>query len=509
MTDTPAVIDGERVLDRAAFARLATRYAAVIKQRGIGPGATVAWIGPNSLEVVAVVEALKRAGVTAVPVNYHLTTAECSYILEDSDAEAVLFDIQQAEQLAPIVGTTSVESWLAFGSSGDDVPSWATDLDEAARSLGDSTTTETSESPGNGGMMIYTSGTTGRPKGAVREAGSSSSPSGARALLDALDIRPGGSYLTTGPLYHSAPLAFMNLTMALRATVVVQRRFDPEQWLQLVEKHQITTTFSAPTPIRRVLDLPADVRDRYDLSSLDRLIANAAPWPFNLKRRWIEAFGDRALYEVYGATELGVVSVLRPEDQLRKPGSCGRPLPGVEIHLFTDTGAEISAPFEPGELFIGGDAVISRYHKDEQKYRSSTRYGCLSVGDIAYLDDQGYLYICDRKSDMIISGGVNVYPAEIEAALVTHPAVADVAVIGVPHPEWDEAPHAYVVRHEDDPVTPDQLVAHCRQLLAGPKVPRTFSWVEEIPRSASGKVLKRQLRDQYLVEVGTDPAQQR
>jgi fatty-acyl-CoA synthase/long-chain acyl-CoA synthetase len=230
---------------------------------------------------------------------------------------------------------------------------------------------------------------------------------------------------------------------------------------------------------------------------LRHVIANAAPWPFELKRRYVAAFGNGSLFEIYGSTELGVDTILRPEDQLRKPASCGRPAPLVDIRLYDDAGVMVTEPHVAGELFVRSPLTFVAYHKDDDKYRDSLRDGFLSVGDVAYFDEDGFFYICDRKSDMIISGGMNIYPAEIEAVLVAHPAVTDAAVFGVPDEEWGEAVHAVITVGTGAQVDDDDLVAFARQHLAGYKIPRSISRVDDLPRSPSGKVLKRELRAPY------------
>ena len=205
---------------------------------------------------------------------------------------------------------------------------------------------------------------------------------------------------------------------------------------------------------------------------MQRLIANAAPWPFELKKKYVERVNDYSLFEVYGSTELGVNTMLLPPDQMRKPGSCGRPIPGVEIKLFDDDGNEVTTPMEPGELYVLSDATFATYYKDPEKYDKGKRGDFMTVGDIAYMDDEGFYYICDRKSDMIISGGVNIYPAEIEAVLVAHPDIADAAVFGIPDDEWGEAVHAVITTYDGNDIDQPALEAFCREHLAGFKVPR-------------------------------------
>jgi fatty-acyl-CoA synthase/long-chain acyl-CoA synthetase len=242
--------------------------------------------------------------------------------------------------------------------------------------------------------------------------------------------------------------------------------------------------------------LPKEVKDRYDRSSMHVMIANAAPWSYALKQQYVADFPPESLFEVYGSTELGVDTILLPADQMRKPGSCGQPAPGIEIMLVDADGAEVTGTGRdhPGEVFVRSKSVFSTYYKNDDSYAASSRGDYHTVGDIAYRDDEGYLYICDRKSDMIITGGMNVYPAEIEAALDQHPEIFDVAVFGIPSEEWGEAVHATVVRSPGSSLTPAEVTAFAREHLASYKVPRSVDFTDELPRTGSGKVLKRQLR---------------
>ncbi len=245
--------------------------------------------------------------------------------------------------------------------------------------------------------------------------------------------------------------------------------------------------------------LPREVKDRYDRSSMRIMIANAAPWSYALKRQYVVDFPPGSLFEVYGSTELGVDTVLLPEDQMRKSGSCGKPAPGVEIMLVDADGNEVvgTGPDHPGEVFVRSKGVFDTYYKNNAGYEENSRGDFHTVGDIAYRDDEGYLYICDRKTDMIISGGMNVYPAEIEAVLEQHPEVYDVAVFGIPSQQWGEAVHATVVRSPGSSLAGEEIEAFARQHLASYKVPRSVDFTDELPRIGSGKLLKRQLRAPY------------
>jgi fatty-acyl-CoA synthase/long-chain acyl-CoA synthetase len=368
-------------------------------------------------------------------------------------------------------------------------------MDAADRLLAATSDAEPPPPEGPAATIIYTSGTTGKPKGALRRG--LGDPEQVRRMAELIGYRPDDVYLTTGPLYHSGPGGFMTLAHHLGNTVVIQRRFDPEDWLRLLQHHRVTTTFSAPTPIRMVCNLPAERKARYDRSSMRRMIANAAPWSFALKELYLADFPEDSLWEVYGSTELGVNTILAPADQRRKRGSCGRPAPGVEIRLFDDDGKEIAQPGVPGELYVRSRTVFDTYYKHPDEYEAERRGEFHTVGDVAYFDDEGYFYICDRKKDMIISGGMNVYPAEIEAVLEQHPRIVDAAVVGIPSEEWGESVHAVVVAQPGAALDRDEVIAFAREHLAGYKIPRSVSFAPEIPRTGSGKILKRVLREPF------------
>jgi acyl-CoA synthetase (AMP-forming)/AMP-acid ligase II len=283
----------------------------------------------------------------------------------------------------------------------------------------------------------------------------------------------------------------------LGATVVLQQKFDAGDALDLVERHRVTTSFMAPTLLQRLVD--AQERNPRDTSSLRAIILGAAPCPHVLKERAEAVFGQ-VLWEFYGATETGVNTVLRPEDQLRKPGSCGTAVPGQEIMLVRDDGTEAGIG-EPGELMVRSSWVAEYYNRPDATSQS-LRDGFFSVGDVAYRDDEGYYYICDRRIDMIISGGVNIYPAEVEAVLHAHPGVMDAAVIGVPDDQWGESVKAVVQLRPSMRATGDELISFCGERLAGYKKPRSVEFVDELPRDAAGKLLKRKLRDAYWAGAG-------
>jgi fatty-acyl-CoA synthase/long-chain acyl-CoA synthetase len=458
---------------------------------GAGPGTKIAWCGANSTPIMVMSHAARKIGATAVPLNYRLSPEEAAYVVDNSDAEIVFVD---AEYLPLVDGvrasTPKVRHVLVFGGDGT-----------LEREVSAASEAEIETPGGYGGgrpasTMIYTSGTTGKPKGALRTG--RGDPRTAAELIGAFGYRRDDIYLTTGPLYHSGPGGFAVIAHNLGQTVVIQRRFDPEDWLRLVDTHRVTSTFSAPTPIRLVCALPEEVKARYDRSSMRIMVANAAPWSLALKQRYLADFPPDSLFEVYGSTELGVDTILHPPDQLRKPGSCGRPAPGVEVALFDEQGREVTEAMVPGELYVRSRVIFDTYYKAADKYDEDRRGEWHTVGDIAYRDEEGFVYICDRKKDMIISGGMNIYPAEVEAVLEQHPGIFDAAVFGIPSDEWGEAVHAVVVRAPSAAdLSAEEVTAYAREHLAGYKIPRSVSFTDEPPRTGSGKLLKRELRAPY------------
>jgi len=299
-----------------------------------------------------------------------------------------------------------------------------------------------------------------------------------------------------GPMYHSAPGGLALYAHIVGATVVIMPKFDPERALEQIERHRCSSTFMAPTLLKRIMELPTSVRARYDVSSMRAIIMAAAPCPMSVKEAVVGYFGP-TLYEFYGSSELGVNTVLKPADVLRKPGSCGQAAPGREIALLDDDGRPVAVG-EPGELYVRKfSGILDEYYKDPAATEGMRRGEWYSVGDVAYVDAEGFYYICDRKRDMIISAGVNIYPAEIEDALHRHPDIQDVAVFGVPDDEWGERVHAAVQPRAGARLTADDVTTFARRHLAGYKVPREVTFHEDFPRDNAGKLLKRVLREPY------------
>jgi acyl-CoA synthetase (AMP-forming)/AMP-acid ligase II len=505
--DKPAVVDdrgaaGVRTRTYAELEARSNQLAHVLLDHGVVAGSKVVWCGQNSVGIVEMVNAARKIGVTAVPLNYRLSDEEAAYVTDHSDARVVYTDAAYASMFDRIRGDLpKVEHVLVFDG---DAPIGMVAIDPLVAAAA----TDPPETPpddlATGATMIYTSGTTGKPKGAFRRR--AASPEQLGAMLAFIGYRPDDVYLTTGPLYHSGPGGFMGIALAMGQTIVLQHKFDPEDWLRLVETYRCTSTFAAPTPIRMVCNLPNDVLERYDRSSMRIMIANAAPWSFALKQQYVTTFPPDSLFEVYGSTELGVNTILRPEDQMRKPGSCGKEAPMVEIRLYDEQGGVVTGtgPGAAGELYVRSPSVFADYYKQHDKYVEDHRDGFQTVGDIAYRDDEGFLFICDRKKDMIISGGMNIYPAEIEAALEQHPDIYEAAVFGIPSDDWGESVHAVVVKRPGTDLDDAAVVAHAREHLANYKVPRSISWIDELPKTGSGKILKRELRQPFWEGHGTN-----
>ena len=475
------------------FNAMVNRFAHGLAESGARHGDRLVWCGPNSLEVLVTIHAARKLGLVAVPLSYRFNAEEMAYVIDNSDATAVICDAEFAPLIASVHShCPKVRTFAAF--LGEAPVGWST-VDEmsAGRSDGEPSALSPEAGMSGGAQMIYTSGTTGKPKGALR---TRTDPALVGALLAELGyFHDDPVHLTTGPLYHSGPLAFATLAQTLGAPVVVLRKFDPEAWVRLVREHRVTNTFSAPTQLKRIVSLPDDVLATADMSSMQVLIANAAPVPYALKVELIDKLGEGFLYEVYGSTELGVDTVLKPDDQLRKPGSCGKPYGGIQLKVVTDDGRD-GGPNERGELFVRTTLAMDGYHATDQQL-TEAEGEWKSVGDVAYIDDEGYVHICDRLKDMIISGGVNIYPAEIEAVLYAHPQVLDAAVFGIPDDEWGERVHAIVQAKVGATIDLDELRAFVEGRLGGYKRPRAYELRDQLPRTDSGKLLKRVLRDEH------------
>jgi long-chain acyl-CoA synthetase len=454
---------------------------------------TVAIVASNRVDFMTFILAASQVGVYYTPISSHLTASEISYIVADSGAALVFVDAGTAAAAGEGARTAGLgdERIVSF-----DAGCGLRTLDELI--AGRPTTAPPDRH--SGVPMLYTSGTSGRPKG-VRPDRRDPEPEAAAQRLAvnlerygivAADEIGTGVHLVVAPLYHAAPLYYTILALHLGHTAVLMLRFDARESLALIERHAVTWTAVVPTMIKRWLDLGPETYEAFDMSSLRWLIHGAAPCPADVKRRAIEWLGP-VVYEYYASTEAGGTSI-RPEDWLEHPGSVGRPWSEGRIRILGDDGEDLPAG-EAGMIYMRNLRPFV-YHNDPDKTDAAMHEDFVTVGDIGYVDDEGYLFLLDRRTDLVISGGVNVYPAEIEAALLAHPDVADAGAVGVPHPDLGQVVRAVVEPREGVDVRGlvDALHAHCAESLGSIKRPREIV-IGDVPRSATGKVLRRELRD--------------
>ncbi len=485
--------DGRRHLAGELAAR-SHQLVHALRARGLAHGDAVAVLLPNDEPLIATLLAVMQAGWHWVPINTSLTASEVAWILADSGARAFVTDARLAEVATPAADEARVPAAgrITVGS----LPGFASF--EAV--LAGQPTARPSERLA-GQFMQYTSGTTGRPK-AVERSTPALDPDQMAALLapnlGRYDITPGGDHvhLVTSPMYHLAPLSFGYFSLHFGHPVVLMERFDAEAALAEIDRQRVTTTHMVPTQFHRLTLLPEATRRRYDVSSLRHVMHAAAPCPVELKRRMLEWWGP-VIYEYYGASE-GGGTLVRAQEWLERPGTVGRPWPGAGVRVLDDEGKDLP-PGEVGTVHLKLTMDFA-YKGDPAKTQASRRGEWFTVGDVGWLDADGWLFLSDRKIDMIIVGGVNVYPAEVEAALLAHPEVGDAAVFGIPNAEWGEEVRAVVEPApgvEPGPELGERLLAHCRARLAGYKCPRSLDFTPALPRDANGKLYKRRLRDPY------------
>ena len=495
--DAPAIVmaTSDEVVTYAQLEDRSVRLARALRSRGVAGGDHIAVLMENNRQFLEVAWAAQRSGLHYTAINSHLRPGEVQYVLDDCGAVALVASGAMADVVAGL-GLSRIPVRI---SAAGDLPGFERYDDVLAAEDGGPL-----EDEREGREMLYSSGTTGRPKGVRKQL--PGTPIGDPTAIPVLlaqavagqggGVRPGSVYLSPAPLYHSAPLVYSMSMHRLGATVVVMERFDPARCLALIERHRVTHAQFVPTMFVRMLRLPAEEREQYDVSSLQFAIHAAAPCPVAVKRQMLEWWGP-IIHEYYAGTEDIGSSFIGPEEWLAHPGSVGRPLD--ECHILDENGNELP-PGEAGVVWFAGGRPFE-YHNDPAKTASITNdRGWRTLGDIGRLDQDGYLYLTDRQAHMIISGGVNIYPQEAENVLAGHPAVVDVAVIGVPDPEMGEAVRA-VVQATDPSAAGPQLEAElldlCRAELATYKCPRQVDFVDELPRDPNGKLYKRLLRERY------------
>jgi fatty-acyl-CoA synthase len=494
----PATIVGDAVVTYAELEDRSRRLAQALRGAGLAVGDHVAVLADNHVRVHELLWGLHRAGLIYTPIATSLTPAEAAFVVEDCGALAVI-TTGACRDLAETLLDLSPRvrrRWALHGPvAGHD------DLDEAIAEAPPDRLPDEQE----GSAMTYSSGTTGRPKGVERPLLGLplGTTRGVYELFTGYPIGPGSVFLLPAPIYHAAPLAWSMSLHRVGATCVMMRRFDPSECLRLIEAHRVTHGFFVPTMFVRMLKLPEEERASVDVSSLERVIHAAAPCPTDVKARMLDWWGP-VIDEFYAGSEGGGITYVSAEEWRAHPGSVGRSYLG-EIHICGDNGEEVSVG-EPGVIWFGGAAPIN-YHNDPEKSRSVTNdRGWVTLWDVGYVDADGWLYLTDRKQFMVISGGVNIYPREVEDALIAHPAVLDVAVFGVPNEEFGEEVKA-VVQPVDmgqaGPALEAELIDWCRDHLAHYKCPRSVDFDAQLPRADTGKLYKTALRDRYWVGRAT------
>jgi long-chain acyl-CoA synthetase len=498
------IISGERRIGYDEIQARIARAATGLRALGVRDGKPVGMMLRNDFALFEVVAASAALGSPVVPINWHLKAEEVAYILSDSGADILVCHADLLPQIQDglpaglrlLVVATPPEIAAAYGVAPmlTQVPEGMTDWDRWR-----DTHAPLQEAPIGAAPMFYTSGTTGLPKGVRRKPmRPEQQAASARVGAIAYGIKPNEDevILMNGPMYHSAPHSYGMLAFRSACTIVLEPRFDPEDLLQLIERHRVTHMHMVPTMFVRLLRLPEETRRRHDRSSLRFIVHGAAPCPIEVKRAMIDWWGP-VVNEYFGSTETGIPVWHSAEEALAKPGTVGRAIEGGIVKIFRPDGTPCDVN-EPGEIFMRQTATSDfDYHGNAKARAEAGREGLVSVGDVGYLDADGYLFLCDRKRDMVISGGVNIYPAEIENALISMEGVRDCAVFGVPDDEYGERLFACIEPEAGATLSIVAVQDFLRGRLANFKVPKDIQFMDALPREATGKIFKRKLRDLY------------
>ena len=489
----PAVVWEEKTLTYGALNARVNQLARALRRAGVGTGDAVAAVLHNSFEWLELLNAVGKLGARIVPVGYRLKGPEIAYMVADSHAKLI---VGTPPLRAEIDRAVDELQW-------SDAALWVTETGTPWRGLAYEAqlAAESTAEPENGfsgggfNVLIYTSGTTGRPKGIERATDPATAHVTLASIASLWEFDVADVHLVAGPLYHTGPGSYAQLHLLVGATIVLMPHFDAAQALQLIERHRVTNSFMVPTHLSRILQLNESERRRYDLSSVRRILHSAAPCPAHVKRGIIDVFPPGVVTEFYGASESGF-SMITAEEWLKKPGSVGRPWPLHEIRILDDDGA-VCGPGEIGLVYVRGPRMEFQYRNAADKNRAAFRDGFFTDGDLGYLDSDGYLFIADRRTDLIISGGANVYPAEVESVLMAHPKVADAAVIGIPDADMGKSVLAVVELRPGERASAEEIIAFTRRDLAHYKCPRRVEFVERLPREPQGKVRKRELVQRF------------
>lgn len=496
------IVSGDRVRTSLEIDLRSAKAAAGLQSLGIKRGDTIALFLRNDFPFLEASQAANKIGAYTVPVNWHATADEARYILADSGAKLLVIHSDLLPQIAAgipdrfplLVVKTPPELLAAYGGDVIDIPELALEWSDWLQRF--DAIAETSSA--NLSAVIYTSGTTGKPKGVKRSDGAHVGRARIANVAYNLNSSRPMVMLMNGPMYHTAPNSYLQVALAAGANIILQPRFDAEELLAFIERYGVTHMHIVPTMFVRLLRLSAEAKARYDTSSLVSVLHGAAPCPPDIKRAMIDWWGP-VIDEYYGSTETGLITSNGSAEALWKPGTVGRPLPSVSIRIVGPDGA-ILPPGTEGEIFVKafGSPDFSYIGRDDER-REAESDGYVTVGDVGYLDEDGYLFLCDRKRDMIISGGVNIYPAEIEAALQSIDEISDCAVFGIPDLEFGELVCAHIQLVDGVVLEEPELRSRLASKLARFKIPRLMKFVLDLPREDSGKVFKRKLRDEYRV----------
>ncbi|MBS0509100.1 MAG: AMP-binding protein [Proteobacteria bacterium] len=489
--------DQGRSYTAGALARQAEQMAQWLAAQGLQPGERFAVLLENRVEILALVLAARQAGLYAAVLSTHLTPAEVAYIVADSGARLVVASSQTLPQLAQLPATPPLPCWTV-----DEAQAQAPSLHAALIQL-QGPPADFSGRP-LGRDLLYSSGTTGRPKGVLKPLW----PANLRGQADPealgtarlMGVGEDTVYLSPAPLYHAAPLRYTLRVLELGGCAVIMEHFDAEAALALIERHRVTHSQWVPTMFGRLLKLPEEVRRRHDLSSHRMAIHAAAPCPVHVKHAMLDWWGD-ILMEYYAGSEGCGTTMISSQEWRSRPGSVGRATTG-RLHIVDDQGAELPTG-EIGHVYFSGGGQFSYLNDAEKTRQAINERGWVTYGDIGHVDDQGYLFLSDRRADLILSGGVNLYPQEIENALARHPAVLELAVVGVPHPDFGEVPLAAVVLRPGVDATPETaraISANAAEVLARIKLPQRMVFVDALPRLETGKLLRRKLKERFREE---------
>jgi long-chain acyl-CoA synthetase len=498
--DQPAVVASPSgvTLTFDELAGRAHQLVHALRAHELVAGDSFAFAIPNDVEPLVWQLAAQESGLRSIALNPALSGDEICSILEHSGAKAVVVHQRYAGAVAKLAEVDTIALRIAVGG---EIDGFVSDKD-----LVTGFPTTAPEHRVLGGPIAYSSGTTGQPKGiwrAMPDIDPSVFADAMKSFGHAFMFQPlKGVHLVSAGMHHGGCHSFYNGALNVGQALAIMGKFDAEESLALIERHRVTTGYMVPTQFVRLLRLPDAIRERYDHSSLEVIVHSAAPCPFEIKRQMFSWWGP-VIWETYGGME-GAATIAKPHRWLEKPGTVGRPIKGMSIKVLDDEGNAVSAG-EVGHVYLEPSDGRFEYRNDPDQTAAVHRGKAFTLGDMGYLDEDGYLFLSDRAKDLIISGGVNIYPAEVEGVLSLHPAVGDVAVIGVPDPEWGESVKAVVELTngaQPSPALADEIVAFCREQLAGYKCPRSVDFTETLPRTDGGKLMKRTIRDEYWAAAG-------